>query len=299
MKLDDYLVISQFIKTRYQLFSPRDTLHALIQKFYPKFSYNTLMSICLFHSQEQIKSKYADKVTEKNGQKLYASYHDKAQHSGTSNELIMLSLCKEFGIPPALCARVILKKHLQLLTSPDANIDNMLHVKTEVTKLMRDPLLIEDGTLSLNVRQSILNDMCSGPVTDAIRHMIGVEHEEKLLSYVRALNIPFQDENELRKLGYDKTPDIKLEIPILVKGQMVCWIESKALFGNPKAHQGYLKEQYYSYWNRFGPGLVIYWYGFVDELASKALKEEIMILDDFPNSSDILHFKSKCKKIKF
>jgi len=67
-----------------------------------------------------------------------------------------------------------------------------------------------------------------------------------------------QNENDMRKLGYDKTPDIKLEIPIAVKDQVVCWVESKASFGTPETHEQYLKDQYYSYLNR----LVIYTHEF-------------------------------------
>ena len=37
-----------------------------------------------------------------------------------------------------------------------------------------------------------------------------------------------------------------------------------------------------SYWNRFGPGLVIYWFGFIDDLASKKYGG-IMLTDRFPD----------------
>ena len=37
-----------------------------------------------------------------------------------------------------------------------------------------------------------------------------------------------------------------------------------------------------SYWNRFGPGLVIYWFGFIDDLASQKYGG-IMLADRFPD----------------
>jgi hypothetical protein len=66
------------------------------------------------------------------------------------------------------------------------------------------------------------------------------------------LNIPFRDEEHLRQHGFDKTPDIKLEIPFAVDGFIVNWIESKALFGDKEGHNTYFKDQYLSYWNRYG-----------------------------------------------
>lgn len=64
------------------------------------------------------------------------------------------------------------------------------------------------------------------------------------------LGLAFRDEEHLRKYGYDKTPDVKLEVPIAVDGFVINWVESKALFGDEDVHREYMRNQYLSYWNR-------------------------------------------------
>jgi len=64
---------------------------------------------------------------------------------------------------------------------------------------------------------------------------------------LQILNLPYLDEHQLRLRGYDKTPDIKLEVPISVDGFIINWIESKALFGDDDSHNEYLKSQLYRY----------------------------------------------------
>ena len=59
-------------------------------------------------------------------------------------------------------------------------------------------------------------------------------------------------------MGYGKTPDIRFEVPILLDGKAIYWIESKATFGGKFNHPRYLDDQIWSYRNRYGPGLVIY-----------------------------------------
>ncbi|KAL2099232.1 hypothetical protein ACEWY4_005712 [Coilia grayii] len=79
---------------------------------------------------------------------------------------------------------------------------------------------------------------------------IGQEHEVLLRDKLREKNLSFLDENQLRAKGYDKTPDIILEVPVAVEGHVVHWIESKASFGDDHSHRTYLNEQFWSYWNR-------------------------------------------------
>ena len=60
------------------------------------------------------------------------------------------------------------------------------------------------------------------------------------------------------KDSYDEGPHTKkdifvIETPIFlaaVDGHVVNWIESKASFGDEESHKAYLKDQFWSYWNR-------------------------------------------------
>lgn len=109
----------------------------------------------------------------------------------------------------------------------------------------------------------------SHPTWDSRRRAHGERKEQELKEILRAQNILFFTESDLRKFGYPKTPDFKLAFPIGLNQNPICWIESKALFGDEIAHSEYTKSQYQPYVSRFGPGAVIYWHGYIDELAGQ------------------------------
>ncbi len=79
---------------------------------------------------------------------------------------------------------------------------------------------------------------------------------------------------------------MKLTAPICVDGRVVNWVESKALFGDESTHAQYIKDQLSSYWNRFGPGMVIYWFGFVEEITSLVKYGGVMVRESFPAEGD-------------
>ncbi|XP_014901987.1 CDAN1-interacting nuclease 1 isoform X2 [Poecilia latipinna] len=187
---------------------------------------------------------------------------------------VLLELANEVDLSPALMARIILDRFLK-------DMDGGMPSKTVLNSMLKEPSLIQDHILANNIYQCTINDCCYGPLVDCIKHAVGQEHEVLLRDKLMERNLSFLDENQLRTMGYDKTPDIILEVPVAVEGHIIHWIESKASFGDDHSHRTYLNEQFWSYWNRFGPGLVIYWYGFIEELDCQR-DRGILLKDCFP-----------------
>ena len=142
--------------------------------------------------------------------------------------------------------------------------------------------------LRLDVERVTAWDHHASPAVDALRHDAGKEYEELLEEMLAAEGIPFVTERDLRADGHARTPDVKLEVPIAVRGRIVNWIDSKASFSDPLVHVEKGVEQFQGYVNRFGPGMVIYWHGIVDELNDDP---NVLLVDAFPPSSDIVKLR--------
>ncbi|XP_046712348.1 CDAN1-interacting nuclease 1 isoform X3 [Silurus meridionalis] len=247
-------------------------------------SQSTLLSIFSQEYQKRMKrtlvKHHADVIED-----YYQRYRSEA--SKHPSDPVLLELANEVDLSPSLLARLLLERFLEEHSGSASS-------KQVLNSMLREPSLIPDVQLAIHVEQCTINDCCYGPLVDCIKHSIGQEHEEILREKLREKNLSFLDENQLRAKGYDKTPDIILEVPIAVEGHIVHWIESKASFGDEQSHRTYLNEQFWSYWNRFGPGLVIYWYGFITELDCQR-DRGILLKDCFP--SDIVtlcHSPDQC-----
>lgn len=137
----------------------------------------------------------------------------------------------------------------------------------------------------------IFNDVQDGVVIDMLRYSIGEEYEVKLKKLARDAGLTFFDEGDLRRDGFDKTPDLLLAVQCLYKNTIINWIESKASFGDCESHSKYLKDQLSCYENRFGSGIVIYWFGFHEEiLNTKPSNLNLIVLDDFPSNDHLITF---------
>ncbi|KAG5185528.1 hypothetical protein JKP88DRAFT_207807 [Tribonema minus] len=107
--------------------------------------------------------------------------------------------------------------------------------------------------------------------------------------------VPFQAESAMRERGMAKTPDVMLLVPIAVRDgaggwHIVTWIDSKAMFGYPDAVEEQLP-QLLGYVNRYGPGMVLYWFDFVETLNSPEYKhhsKDIYVAKAFPRAQDIM-----------
>jgi len=193
--------------------------------------------------------------------------------AGQSIHEIARRLC----YPPYLLARMLVEVLCKVGT------------RTKVTELMRAPHLIANHRLRREVMHCIAVDRDFSPGADRVSRSIGLDYERELQLRLQALAIPFEDEAMLRARGLPKTPDVRLSVPLGVvdacgKHHVVNWIDSKALYGTRETFEGEVLPQVTRYVNRFGPGCVVFWFGFcpgVQELLS--LQEcHVVVIDDFP-----------------
>jgi len=242
---------------------------------FPNISINALKCIIAQDCQRRMKHLHGRLTTAEAIEDIYARFSESVSREEEPG--ILLRLSDETGLTPALLTRTVIERHHQ-------RADQSKPSRCLVSSLMKNTALIQDRDLAFESYLCLLEDDHYGPVAEAMKQSIGYEYEIRLRRELHDANVVFLHEDDLRSRGYDKTPDIKLEIPVAVDGQVINWIESKALFGDEEIHRGYLKDQLYSYWNRFGPGLVIYWFGYVEELESLHQDRTILIRDSLPTN---------------
>jgi len=151
---------------------------------------------------------------------------------------------------------------------------------------LRDPSKIDDEKLRADVEECLARDEQCGPEQDVARQELGRKYELLLEERLRTLGVEFLSEDDLRRQGKYKTPDVLLSVPIGVDDKVVCWIDSKAKFGDLNAMKDDYKSSIASYTGRYGPGLVVYWFGFLEDAASvpMALDQKVHLTDRFPTA---------------
>jgi hypothetical protein len=184
----------------------------------------------------------------------------------------VVSLAESVAVPPTKMARLVLEEHLGASRGK------------EVGQLLKNPSLLKDERLRLEVAAAVESDHLSGPYADTTKRLLGLEYEHLLAQKLRAVGVPFLTEEQLRVRGDAKTPDVLLPVPLLVRGRVINWIDSKATFGDVPSHNEY-RQQFASYLNRFDAGLVIYWFGYDEVIDDDA---RIMVLDELRPSDCVL-----------
>ncbi|XP_074034375.1 CDAN1-interacting nuclease 1 [Leptinotarsa decemlineata] len=227
-------------------------------KLFPEQSYDTLFSILSLEYQKRMKCNHMK--TQMNKNKYWELYLEGVKNMDSPG--IIVRIAERLDVAPCLVAKLILSQYFENNESSGSSDQVTLNVNS----YLRDTTLIPDMNLASEIFLCTLYDNIYSPLTETMRSSVGQQYEVKLCREVTKLGLGFRDEEHLRKHGYDKTPDCKLEVPVMIDGLVVNWIESKALFGDEDVHKDYMKNQYLSYWNRFGPGLVIYWFGYVQTI---------------------------------
>ncbi|MCL7415024.1 MAG: C15orf41 family protein [ANME-2 cluster archaeon] len=161
----------------------------------------------------------------------------------------ILQLAGQNHFPPVLIASIMLKE---------------MGLKSK--SVIKNPAILNNKRLKQEVIQAIDNDMDFSPRGHEVQSRLGDLGEALIHDWLTDYDLDFLTESDLNKEPNAKTPDFLLQESIDVDGHTVKWIESKALFADETEHNRYQKKQLGFYEELFGPGMVVYWYGYLDTI---------------------------------
>lgn len=167
--------------------------------------------------------------------------------AGTS----LLNIARKWNFPPILTALILFQQNG--------------FSKKQFWKYVREPETITDPRIRREIIEITREDSIYSPWGNDIQYKRGVWGEEKLHEWLDSHNISYRTEKDLRG-KFTKTPDCLLDEPLKVNGWTINWIESKASFGDRTEVNKNVRGQLSQYVDLFGRGLVVYWFGHVDEV---------------------------------
>jgi hypothetical protein len=176
----------------------------------------------------------------------------------------VMQLADELNFSPILLASFIFQKKG--------------YTRKQFNDLLRNPDGIKDARVKKELKQCVKEDFIYSPWAYEIQKKNGIGGEEKIKTWLDKRKIPYMTENDNKAVQHHrKTPDFLFAKTTDINGHKVKWIESKAMFGDDKEIQRNHKKQLAPYLKYFGPGIVIYWYGFIDDIT---LEKGITIMDE-------------------
>lgn len=162
----------------------------------------------------------------------------------------MMQLSDEWRFPPILMAMFIFME------------DGAS--KKEFWSYINDPDQLSKRTAD-EIRDVAKNDLIYSPEANEEQRQRGLWGESLLHDWLDKQNIKYRTEDEIRG-AYEKTPDALLDEPMMYDGHKIYWVESKASFGDNTEFRFNSRKQLIPYTKIFGPGVVVYWVGCLDDL---------------------------------
>lgn len=182
------------------------------------------------------------------------------------NGMSLVEIANKMNFPPTLTALMILEQQ---------NVP-----RKQFWRYITDPTTVRDPKLRRELEEVARADIIYSPEGSAKQYERGRWGEAKLFTWLDERGIEYRTEKDLRK-QYEKTPDTLLRTPIEWDGSKKFWIESKATLGDPIEIRRHIKKQLDPYANMFGDGLVVYWFGYVDDVDHRE-PEGVTIVDWTP-----------------
>lgn len=164
----------------------------------------------------------------------------------------IMELSRKYNFPPLLVAMFIFQED-------GAG-------KKEFWSYVRDPDLLESEETADEVLEAVRNDIVYSPAANQRQKERGLWGEGLLHEWLDGQGITYRTENDLRGTEFTKTPDCLLDYPVEYEGHEIHWVESKASFGDNTEFKFNSRKQLIPYTKLFGPGLVVYWVGCLDDL---------------------------------
>lgn len=169
-------------------------------------------------------------------------------------------------LPPILVAKTIFEEH----GTP----------RKTFWEYVKDPSKLNSEVTAKELAEARDTDLVYSPEAEHRAVERGKWGEGLLWEWLDAQGISYKTEADRK--GEGKTPDCLLDEPMMFKGEKICWIESKASFGDATEFKYNCSHQLIPYTELFGPGVVVYWTGFVDGLSTPdgIRIEDISITDE-------------------
>ncbi len=138
--------------------------------------------------------------------------------------------------------------------------------RKEFWSYVRDPDLLESEDTARELREATAKDIVYSPEANERQKERGIWGEDLLHQWLDGQGVTYRTENDLRGTEFTKTPDALLDYPVVYEGAEIHWVESKASFGDNTEFRYNARKQLVPYTKLFGPGLVVYWVGCLDDL---------------------------------
>jgi len=176
----------------------------------------------------------------------------------------IVEIARKLQFPPVLTALMILEQ--QKIS------------RKRFWDYLSDPSSVGDKRLRRELNAACKADLVYSPQGTERQYARGRWGEAKLQAWLNERSIQYRTEKSLRA-EYDKTPDALLKTPIEWNSSKIYWIESKATFGDPYEIRRHARKQLKPYTEIFGDGMVVYWFGYVDDVEIQ-VPEGVSIVDN-------------------
>ncbi|MFH1055681.1 MAG: C15orf41 family protein [Candidatus Altiarchaeota archaeon] len=151
--------------------------------------------------------------------------------------------------------------------------------KKQFRNYLNSPQSINDRRLRHEIQEAVKEEIIYSPEGARIQWDRGKDVERIVKRWLDLRRTTYITEYDAKKGEYTKTPDFRLEAPIKMHNKWINWIECKASFGDEVEYRRDYGKQLTHYVSLFGTGMVVYWYGYIEDMPPHLRDENVLIGD--------------------